>query len=116
MNRSLYNINVLGIGFMLVFSAFFTASFIEATVFKDYDRHGINAKTGFYSLAIIYACLGMANWFSPAVVKKIGTKWSLILSSIPYTAFIFAMYEPNSISVFILSACLGAGGGVLWTV
>lgn len=47
MNRNLYNIHILGVGFMLVFSAFITASFIEAIIFKDFDnRNGIDDKTG----------------------------------------------------------------------
>ena len=45
--QRLLNINVMGIGFMLVFSAFLTASFIESIVFKDMNgRHGITKKTG----------------------------------------------------------------------
>jgi hypothetical protein len=46
MNRNLYNIHILGVGFMFVFSAFITASFIEAIVFKDFKRNGIDGKTG----------------------------------------------------------------------
>lgn len=115
MNRNLYNIHILGIGFMLVFSAFITASFIESIVFKDFNKNGIGGKTGFYSLAIIYTCLGLANWFSPAIVKRLGCKVSLFLSALPYTGFIFCMYEPYLWSVFTLSALLGAGGGVIWT-
>eukprot|EP00116_Pleurobrachia_bachei_P004455 sb/3464717/ len=114
--QRLYNINVMGIGFMLVFSAFITASFIESIVFKDMQgKHGITKKTAFYSLAIIYGFLGVANWFSPAIVKKLGSKWALVLSSLPYIGFIFAMYEPYTYSVFVLSALLGCGGGVMWT-
>ena len=46
MNRNLYNINILGIGFMFVFSAFITAGFIAAIVLKDFDSNGIDSKTG----------------------------------------------------------------------
>ncbi|XP_063678612.1 UNC93-like protein MFSD11 [Bolinopsis microptera] len=115
MNRNLYNIHILGIGFMFVFSAFITAGFISAIVLKDFNSNGIDSKTGFYSLSIIYACLGLANWFSPAVVKKLGPELSLFLSSIPYTGFIYCMIEPYMWSVFTLSALLGFGGAVLWT-
>ncbi|KAL5260967.1 hypothetical protein ACHWQZ_G006865 [Mnemiopsis leidyi] len=115
MNRNVYNIHILGLGFMFVFSAFITASFIEAIVFKDFNKNGIDGKTGFYSLAIIYVCLGLANWFSPAIVNKLGCKFSLFLSAIPYTGFVFCMINPYLWSVFTLSALLGAGGGVIWT-
>ena len=57
----------------------------------------------------------MANWFSPAIVNKLGVKASLFLSAMPYTGFIFCMVEPYVASVFVLSAMLGAGGGVIWT-
>ena len=46
MNKNLYNIHILGIGFMFVFSAFITAGFIAAIVLKDFDRNGIDSKTG----------------------------------------------------------------------
>lgn len=115
MNKNLYNIHILGIGFMFVFSAFITAGFIAAIVLKDFDSNGIDSKTGFYSLSIIYACLGMANWFSPAVVKKLGPEVSLFLSAMPYTGFIFCMINPYMWSIFTFSALLGVGGGVLWT-
>ena len=46
MNKNLYNIHIMGVGFMFIFSATFTASFIEVIVFKDFNRHGINGKTG----------------------------------------------------------------------
>lgn len=115
MNKNLYNIHILGVGFMFVFSAFITASFIESIVFKDFDKNGIGGKTGFYSLAIIYVCLGLANWFSPAIVNKLGCKMSLFLSAIPYTGFIFSMINPYLWSVYTFSALLGAGGGVIWT-
>ena len=46
MNKNLYNIHILGVGFMFVFSAFITASFIESIVFKDFDKNGIGGKTG----------------------------------------------------------------------
>ena len=44
-----------------------------------------------------------------------GCKFSLFLSAIPYTGFVFCMINPYLWSVFTLSALLGAGGGVIWT-
>ena len=52
MNKNLYNIHILGVGFMFVFSAFITASFIEAIVFKDFNKHGIDGKTGELILSV----------------------------------------------------------------
>ena len=46
MNKNQYNIHILGAAFMLIFSAAFTASFIEVIVFKDFNRHGTDGKTG----------------------------------------------------------------------
>ena len=72
MNINMWNINILGLGFMLIFSAFSAASFMESIVFKDYKKHGIGIETGFHSLATIYGFLGVSNWFAPAVVGKLG--------------------------------------------
>ena len=40
--------------------------------YQDYKKHGITIETGFHSLAVIYAVLGLSNWFAPAIVNKIG--------------------------------------------
>lgn len=57
----------------------------------------------------------MSNWFAPAIVNKLGSKLSLILSVIPNICFIFSMYEPYQWSIYLCSALLGMGGGILWT-
>ncbi|XP_063678783.1 UNC93-like protein MFSD11 [Bolinopsis microptera] len=105
----------MGVGFMFIFSATFTASFIEVIVFKDFNRHGIDGKTGFYALSLTYGCLGLANWFAPAVVNKLGCRISLFLSAIPYIAILFSLVNPYLWSLFTLTVLVGAGGGVLWT-
>ena len=40
---------------------------------------------------------------------------SLFLSALPYTGFIFCLYNPYIAPVFILSALLGLGGAIIWT-
>ena len=44
-----------------------------------------------------------------------GPEISLFLSAMPYTGFIFCMINPFMWSVFLFSALLGIGGGILWT-
>ena len=51
MNKNLYNIHLLGLGFMLVFSAFNPASVLLAIVLKDFDSNGIDSKTGTVNLS-----------------------------------------------------------------
>ena len=115
MNINIWNINILGMGFMLIFSAFSAATFLQTIVFKDYNKHGINIDTGFRSLAIIFAVLSVSNFIGPAVIEKLGSRMSLFLSIIPNVIFIYSLYEPYEWSVYLLSALLGVGGGVLWS-
>ena len=53
-----YNVHILGLGFLLVFTAFNTSSQIEAIVLKDFQRNGIKSDTGRFYLFIDLGYLG----------------------------------------------------------
>jgi len=110
-----YNVHILGLGFLLVFTAFNTASMIEAIVLKDFQRNGIKSDTGFHCLAILYTCFAFTSWIAPAIVGMIGCKACLVASGLTYVGFTMTLYEPHLISILALSAINGAGAAVLWT-
>ena len=69
-----YNIAVMSIAFMLVFTGFNTMSGIQTLIFKSATTpgsggfiHGFSGN-GFICSAVIYAVFAVASWFSPSVV------------------------------------------------
>jgi len=130
------NIILLGLGFMLLFSAFQTTAFVQSiTIFsflspecrndgdtsKDVVDGGITisqdfaTKIGYYSLCIIYLMVAIGNWISVSVVAVIGPKLSLIVTGFLYVVYIAAIIRPYVPAIFVGAFILGTAGGVLWT-
>ncbi|OQV20090.1 UNC93-like protein MFSD11 [Hypsibius exemplaris] len=108
------NILLLGFAFMVLFSAFQTCGVIQTIVLKSY--FGDDASTlGYTSLAILYATLGVANWFSPFIVSLIGPKWGMIAGGLCYSLFIAIFLKPFYGTLYAGSVLVGVGAAVLWT-
>ncbi|EFA79758.1 hypothetical protein PPL_06577 [Heterostelium album PN500] len=105
-DTNLFNVIVLGFAFCILFIAFSPTQNLETT---------INKNAGFISLTIIYACLSLSNFVSPLIVLKVGEKYSLIIGTLTYIAYIAANIYTNTILLYIASAVLGFGAAILWT-
>jgi hypothetical protein len=119
---------VLSVGFMLLFTAFNTAQSLATQVLLDNNFGNL----GFYSLGLLYCTFGLCCFFSLPIVKKLGSKVSLIFGAFCYTFYVasfilpaFRSQKPSSsiwilnktfIEVFILfAACVnGFGASILW--
>ncbi|KAK6187596.1 hypothetical protein SNE40_005589 [Patella caerulea] len=113
----LYNIIVLGVSFMLIFTAFQTCSMIEKTVLDSVkaDVNGTNPGDGYTSLCIIYAVFSASNWAAPSVVNFAGPKISMIVGGIMYFLFILSFLKPMEWSLYLGSVLVGFGAAILWT-
>ncbi|XP_041473415.1 UNC93-like protein MFSD11 [Lytechinus variegatus] len=110
--KALYNVIILGVAFLLVFTAFQTCGMIQTVVLRDdVDFHG----SGYDSLAIIYAVFAAANWIAPSVVALLGARWSMLASALVYTGFIASFLHPIAGVLYSLSALLGLAAAVIWT-
>lgn len=85
---------LLSIGFLLLFSTFFTASGLAGKVLADNDF----GQLGFYSLAVLYVAFAFSSFFSNKVVSKCGERFALVGGSLCYSLYI---------STFILSSIRG---------
>ena len=85
---------VISFGFFFLFSAFFTASSLGAKVLAD-NQFG---NLGFYSMGFLYLVFAFACFSATSIVNRLGSKYSLIFSSLCYTVYI---------STFILSSFRG---------
>jgi len=116
-NVAFYNVIVLGLCFMLVFTAFQTSSNVQTSVLNSIKRDGsyIFKNKGYVSLAIIYAVFSVANFIAPPIVSKVGPRIALLLGGLCYCIFIGSLIYPFVWSLYVASVIVGLGAAVIWT-
>ncbi|XP_046439312.1 UNC93-like protein MFSD11 [Daphnia pulex] len=115
-DRKFVNVLILGVAFMLIFTAFQTMGNIQQTVIKSITQEDPSfIADGFTSLAIIYAVLSISNWISPSIISVIGPKWSMIVGGFFYSLYIGSFFLQQSWALYTCSALLGFGAALIWT-
>ncbi|KAF4074005.1 hypothetical protein AMELA_G00249630 [Ameiurus melas] len=109
-----YNVVILGIAFLLLFTAFTTCGNIEQTVVKSLDNATFSGS-GYHSLGIIYGVFSFANLFAPSVVAVIGPQFTMFVSGILYSGYIAVFITPSTWSFYLTSVLIGMGAALLWT-
>ncbi|XP_036446013.1 UNC93-like protein MFSD11 isoform X1 [Colossoma macropomum] len=112
--KMLLNIFILGIGFMLMFTAFQTCGNIEQTVIKSFNSTEFHGS-GYTSMAIIYGVFSASNLIAPSVVAVIGPQLSLFFSGLVYSGYIAMFIHPFTWSFYTFSVLVGIAAAVLWT-
>ncbi|XP_016084960.1 UNC93-like protein MFSD11 [Sinocyclocheilus grahami] len=112
--KTLLNIIILGLGFMVIFTAFGTCGNIEQTVIKSFNSTEFHGS-GYTSMAIIYAVFSASNLIAPSVIAVIGPQLSLFFSGLVYSGYIAVFIHPYTSSFYTLSVLLGIAAAVLWT-
>jgi MFS family permease len=119
--RKNVNVFLLGLAFMLMFTAFQTMGNIETTILnsaRDPNSSGYVPRfhgTGYTSLAILYGVFSASNWLAPSVVTVLGPRLTMAVGGITYASFIAQLYQPNDYALYLLSALLGVGAAIIWT-
>ena len=115
-----WNVFVLSLGFMLVFTGFDTLGFVQNVILDSAKNNtsdgyvdGFNGD-GYYSLAIIYAVFSISSWFAAPIVSKIGPRFTLILGGSCYVLFTAQIIYPNDILLYGFSAIVGFGAAMIW--
>ncbi|XP_076791529.1 UNC93-like protein MFSD11 isoform X3 [Arvicanthis niloticus] len=83
-SKKLFNIVILGVAFMFMFTAFQTCGNVAQTVIRSLnstDFHG----SGYTSLAIIYGVFSASNLITPSVVAIVGPQISMFVSGLFYS-------------------------------
>uniref|UniRef100_A0A668A459 UNC93-like protein MFSD11 n=1 Tax=Myripristis murdjan TaxID=586833 RepID=A0A668A459_9TELE len=109
-----FNVVILGVGFLLIFTAFTTCGNIEQTVVKSLENDTFTGS-GYHSLGIIYGVFSFSNLLSPTVVAVIGPKITMFLSGILYSGYIAVFIIPSTWSFYLTSVLIGIGAAMLWT-
>ena len=94
--RTIRNINVflLGLAFMLMFTAFQTMGNVQTTILNSARNNQSDGYvegfdgTGQTSLAIIYVFFAASNWIAPSVVAVLGPRITMGVGGLVYASFI----------------------------
>ncbi|NXP11322.1 MFS11 protein, partial [Thinocorus orbignyianus] len=113
-SKKLFNIIILGVSFMFLFTAFQTCGNIAQTVITNLnstDFHG----SGYTSMSIIYGVFSASNLLSPSVVVVVGPQLSMFVSGIFYSLYIAVFIQPATWAFYTASVFIGIAAAVLWT-
>lgn len=113
-DRRTFNVAILGVGFLFIFTAFTTCGNVEQTVVKSL-RNETFSGSGYSSLGIIYGIFSFSNLLAPTVVAVIGAKLSMFASGLLYSGYIASFIIPFTWSFYMTSVLIGIGAAMLWT-
>lgn len=113
-DKRTFNVVILGVGFLFIFTAFTTCGNVEQTVVKSLQNESFTGS-GYHSLGIIYGVFSFSNLFAPTVVAVIGPKITMFLSGLLYSGYIAVFIIPSTWSFYLTSVLIGMGAAMLWT-
>nr|XP_023023636.1 UNC93-like protein MFSD11 [Leptinotarsa decemlineata] len=115
-DKSFVNVLLLGLSFMLIFTAFQTMGNIEKTILSSITSEDPTfTGNAYYSLAIIYVVFSIFNWAAPSVISVIGPKFSMVLGGCAYLLFIVSFIIPKTWLLYLVSTIIGIGAAMIWT-
>ncbi|NWX11651.1 MFS11 protein, partial [Aegotheles bennettii] len=113
-SKKLFNIIILGVSFMFIFTAFQTCGNIAQTVITNLNNTEFHGS-GYTSMAIIYGVFSASNLISPSVVAIVGPQLSMVVSGIFYSLYIAVFIQPATWTFYTASVFIGIAAAVLWT-
>jgi len=107
MNKNLF---LLSIVFFFTFFGFGSVQQYLTSYFIDiwYEN------AGFYSLLFIYGGFLLSTLFCTSLIKKLGSKKSIIISILFYSLFIFSLLSSDIFVLYIASILIWISAGFLW--
>eukprot|EP01018_Ginkgo_biloba_P021444 Gb_01200 [translate_table: standard] len=106
-SRHLRDLHVLSFSLLFIFLAYGAAQNLESTLNTDQDL-------GTTSVGIIYLSFTLFSFAATPVVRKLGTKNSIILGTSGYWLFIASNIFPSWYTMVPASAYLGFTASVIW--
>ena len=103
------NLIVIGFAWILLFTAFQSMQNLQSSLNSD---EGL----GTASLSTIYVSLVVSCLFvPPTLIKKLGLKWTIVISQCTYTLYLAANMYPKWYLLLPSAIILGFGAASLWT-
>ncbi|XP_069465105.1 protein unc-93 homolog A-like [Ambystoma mexicanum] len=104
----LKNILVLSVGLLLLYVAYVGLQILQSSLNQEENM-------GVVSLSVMYGAFCCSCLFlAPVVMKKLGCKWTIVLSMCCFITYTLANFYPKWYTLITSSVLLGLGGGSLW--
>eukprot|EP00617_Octactis_speculum_P004723 CAMPEP_0185781558 /NCGR_PEP_ID=MMETSP1174-20130828/102857_1 /TAXON_ID=35687 /ORGANISM="Dictyocha speculum, Strain CCMP1381" /LENGTH=151 /DNA_ID=CAMNT_0028471583 /DNA_START=199 /DNA_END=650 /DNA_ORIENTATION=+ len=115
-DEALFNVHVMGAGFLVLFAAYNTVQATDSTVLDDYtgDFTGITYDLGTVSLCILYATVCPSLLFAPMVIHRLGEGPTMVIGALLYTVYMVSLVHVYEIVVWVSSILVGFGAAILW--
>ena len=121
------NVLLISISFLLLFTAYESMSKLQSSInsvgaliaaryeYCDSCVWRQVANLGTWSNSAVYASLILSSCFLPSLlIRRLGVKWSLVLSVLCYSFYIAAQFYPEFYTLVPTAVVLGMGAAPLW--
>ncbi|CAF3966651.1 unnamed protein product [Adineta steineri] len=119
MSSHLINVILLGLAFMLLYTAFHATTMLAQSVFEGIKNETINGTNfeggGYISLGIASACMAITNIFAPVIISILGPSISMFMGGTTFLLYVLSFLFPMIWSFYLVSILLGIGAAILWT-
>ncbi|ELP94938.1 hypothetical protein EIN_250320 [Entamoeba invadens IP1] len=78
-------------------------------------QSGVNKTDGYISIALVYGCYGISQFFTPFLVHILSPKFSLYFAGVCYVFYIATNVHLLRPLYFIASALCGFGASLIWS-
>ena len=99
------NVAWLGVGFLVLFTAFNVAYSQMTSFYPD---------QGFYAITISNALFGIGSLVAPSIAKPLGVVQTIALGSITYVLVVLSLNLNDGWLAVAINGLNGFGGGMLW--
>lgn len=102
--------NVLGVGlsFLFIFTAFLGLQNLQSSI-------NSSGGLGLANLTILYVFFTLFGFFSPGVLKILGTKYSMLVGHICFLLYTFANFYPSWYLLVPASVMTGMASALIWS-
>ncbi|XP_071790200.1 protein unc-93 homolog A-like [Asterias amurensis] len=100
------NVFVLSVAFLFNFTAYAALQNLQSS---------LNNKSGVASLAVIYGSIIISCLFAPALIRVVGTKWTIAICVACYSVYTACNFYPEDYTLIPGGLVLGMAAAPLWT-
>ncbi|XP_070273441.1 protein unc-93 homolog A isoform X2 [Myotis yumanensis] len=109
MDRSLRNVLVVALGFLLLFTAYGGLQNLQSSLYSD-EGLGVTVLSTLYGAVLLSSML-----LPPLLIRALGCKWTIVLSMGCYVAFSLGNFYASWYTLIPTSILLGLGAAPLWS-
>ena len=112
--RKTWNVIILGNAFMLIFAGYLTSAATSETIIRSYELRTGKHTNGFIVQGIGYLVTALTVPFTPALLRLIGRKATMIIGGFIYVGFILTYINPVPELIYTFAVLMGVGGSLVW--